>query len=730
MTRSQHELSAGIDDDFRSVIDQLRALFLGITRQRRGRATHTYGAMATGIAYIIGSPAIPRSDFIEPGNAYLVAVRHSRPSGSSDDATRLDAGGVAVKLFHLESRFSGQGFHDVVMNTGRALFVGTARDFLRLVTTPVAERPAKLIATGVLDDDRLAECFRDSGSFADYYYHSQLAYEYWPHDGSAHYLRYRLISADRGPERGVYGRGFRPEGRTAEPRAPEDRRAQDHLREDFRTRVRLGLARYLLQIQLRPMDDPSALDARKLWDEHHYPWHDFARIELDTVVSDAEADRLDMDANRTHPCIKLPLATSADGFASLGHARALIYPEASRLRHQVTEAGAATPSAQPAATPQVTEPARPVVPTPVVPPPVVPPPVVPPPVVPPPVVPPPVVGGRDAAQGGGEMPRPAGPAATAPGTLDPTRQHALNFVVKIRGSTPAEVRQSYMKLAAIVRQLRPDPLNAIGTVHFGRFVFLDPAEDDAGRYFRTLAVFTAYDHDFEAYVQDFVAHTSPLFDAILPLVESPEDLVPVSRNASGFGAFLLANGARALGRLYSAYPGGTALQIRTLAERALGSLPPGGFEPAGQSMLNFVVPIRGCTPAEVKANSDQIEAVFKVLRAEPLNAIQTVHFGRFLLLDRVEDPKLGTYYRTLAVLTSYNGDFRTYVQGFVDEVSPFFDRVLTLVDAPDHTLVPVRRNADAFAAFLAENGKQSQARFYSGYPGLTMLQIRQLLGAP
>jgi hypothetical protein len=145
-------------------------------------------------------------------------------------------------------------------------------------------------------------------------------------------------------------------------------------------------------------------------------------------------------------------------------------------------------------------------------------------------------------------------------------------------------------------------------------------------------------------------------------------------------------------------------------------------------MLSVVIPTRGCSPAAIKANRDQIEVMFfKVVRAEPLDKIRTVHFGRFLLLDREEDPEVGTYYRTLAVLTAYDGDFRTYVQGFVDEVSPFFDRVLTLVDAPDEKLVPVRRNADAFAEFLAENGRRFEARFYSAYPGLTTLQVRQIL---
>jgi hypothetical protein len=129
---------------------------------------------------------------------------------------------------------------------------------------------------------------------------------------------------------------------------------------------------------------------------------------------------------------------------------------------------------------------------------------------------------------------------TPAGARDPTDQHALNFVAKVRGSSPAEVRAAYTKLAAIVSELPPDPLNAIGTAHFGRFVFLDPANDGGERHFRTLAVFTAYDHDF-------VARAAPLFDTILPLVESPEDLVPVSRNAVGFGAYLLENVARTAG---------------------------------------------------------------------------------------------------------------------------------------------------------------------------------------
>jgi hypothetical protein len=39
----------------------------------------------------------------------------------------------------------------------------------------------------------------------------------------------------------------------------------------------------------------------------------------------ASAAKLEMNPNRSPQCIKIPLATSPDHYASLGHARAIIY---------------------------------------------------------------------------------------------------------------------------------------------------------------------------------------------------------------------------------------------------------------------------------------------------------------------------------------------------------------------------------------------------------------------
>jgi hypothetical protein len=314
--------------------------------------------------------------------------------------------------------------------------------------------------------------------------------------------------------------------------------------------------------------------------------------------------------------------------------------------------------------------------------------------------------------------------------FDPPDQHSLGFLATIRGSTPQEIRASYTRLAASVAELRAETLDAIATVHFAHFVFLDPADCEHGRYFRRFGVFASFDHDPDCHLQDFVAHTAAFFDAVLPLVETPPDLVPVARNAAGFTAYLRAHRAASLSRLYSAQPGATALQIRSAARTAGRAVSAGSFEPVGQHMLNFVVPVKGRTPAQRIASSSQLRAVFAMLRDEPLNAIGTLHFAHFILTDRSRDPRHCDSYDTLAVLTSYDGDFRSHVRDFVYSVAPFFDRVLSLVDAEAAGLVPVRRNVDAFEEFLVERGSRCEARLYSAYPGQSALQIRRILGAP
>jgi hypothetical protein len=332
MSRTIEELTAHIDHDFKEVIDKLKGIFIHVASEKHGRATHTYGVAAHGSLRVVVPQGFPESDFFTAGKVYPIILRHSRPGGFFNDDRVRDGAAASIKFFESGSLAKGSGMTDIMMNTGRTLFVNSARSFLTMVTTPNDQRVEKLLKTGILNDQILSEGYRDSGSFTDYRYHTQICFEYTDDSLKKRYLRFRMINADRGPERGCYPPSFRPLGVTASPPLPDDTRAPDYLRQDFINRVKRWGVYYLLQVQIRPADDPAALNCSGVWDETYYPWQDAGEIHLTELLSHDEMDQLEFDANRTHPSINLPLATSANDHASLGHSRALVYWAAREAR--------------------------------------------------------------------------------------------------------------------------------------------------------------------------------------------------------------------------------------------------------------------------------------------------------------------------------------------------------------------------------------------------------------
>ncbi|MCD0462375.1 catalase family protein [Roseiconus lacunae] len=367
MGHSNEDLNAGLDDDFIGVVDQMKGLFSQVASLFRGRATHTWGVAAKGTAQIIPSPGFPESEFLTPGTTYRITMRHSTPGPELDDRT-LDGGAASIK-FHRDEA-DGEGFHDVMMNTGKVLFVESARAFNTMVQTlpnrsitdpqelraDFVKRRAKLVTDGIVHDDKLTLGYR-TGSFTEFYYHSQVCFEY----NDRYYLRYRMIPADRGPERGLFPASIRSQGRTTDPPWPDDHRAEDHMRRDFQMRVRRLGVRYILQVQLRPIDvnddpwaekqerdriaqglEPIALNPTLYWEPRYYPWHDLALLSFDDMLASEEMSDLAFDANRTDDSIKIPLVTSprvtadprpqADRWSSFCHSRPLVYYAARQAR--------------------------------------------------------------------------------------------------------------------------------------------------------------------------------------------------------------------------------------------------------------------------------------------------------------------------------------------------------------------------------------------------------------
>ena len=145
--------------------------------------------------------------------------------------------------------------------------------------------------------------------------------------------------------------------------------------------------------------------------------------------------------------------------------------------------------------------------------------------------------------------------ATSGTTTGTTVQSPLTLVMPVRPEARAALRAEVEQLQALPRDRNPviTALDAIGTVHFARFVFLDDDE--------RLAVITTYDGDFEHYIMDFVDHIGPVFDMLLRHMVDPPPL-PVQQHPEEFLAYVRRHDLGCVGPFYSAYPTRPVIDIR------------------------------------------------------------------------------------------------------------------------------------------------------------------------
>lgn len=105
------------------------------------------------------------------------------------------------------------------------------------------------------------------------------------------------------------------------------------------------------------------------------------------------------------------------------------------------------------------------------------------------------------------------------------------------------------QLQAGLAELLPNigaAMEAVGTVHYSRVALLDhsspnlqPKPDSSGPF--SFAVITTYDGDFDVYIQDFVTHLGPIYDALLGFSADGAGIVPVADHVEEFTAYLEAN---------------------------------------------------------------------------------------------------------------------------------------------------------------------------------------------
>ncbi len=136
--------------------------------------------------------------------------------------------------------------------------------------------------------------------------------------------------------------------------------------------------------------------------------------------------------------------------------------------------------------------------------------------------------------------------------------------------------------------------------------------------------------------------------------------------------------------------------------------------------LTLVMPLKPGAETQVGA----LLASHQTAIDSALSIVGTVHYARFVLFD-LASPNLaptpgskGPF--SLAVITTYDGDFDIYIQDFVAQLGDVFNALLNLT--PDGAgITPVKDNVVAFTAWISANDLSQQQpnaalSQYAAYP--------------
>jgi hypothetical protein len=133
------------------------------------------------------------------------------------------------------------------------------------------------------------------------------------------------------------------------------------------------------------------------------------------------------------------------------------------------------------------------------------------------------------------------------------------------------------------------------------------------------------------------------------------------------------------------------------------------LEPQVQNALNLGLRLKN--PAQMPALLETISANSDAVH-EALSSLHYVHFARFLPTPD---------YSTLQVVTSYDGDLKSYLMDFVNVLGPIFNAILDFMqDAPR---LPVERYPEDFCAYVYKNNMNSGG-VWSAYPQDTVIDIQ------
>ena len=268
-----------------------------------------------------------------------------------------------------------------------------------------------------------------------------------------------------------------------------------------------------------------------------------------------------------------------------------------------------------------------------------------------------------------------------------------HFTFSFPIKSPAAAKALAEQLPPMMPQLF-QAQDAIGTVHYSRFTVLSE---------KTLLFLGDFDGEFGQLMTDLASHAGPVFDAIFQHVNSPPP-APVASNAEAFVEWTSAHLLHPV-NLYTAYPGVTAREIKTMASAADVS------DSSEQRPFLVILPI--------KSSLAFIEVKLLLLArgsgtTKDLDKVGTPHFAQFVPL---EDNQIGFF-------TVYDGTFDTYIADFTKNIGQVFDLIFKFTKGPPPS--PCRKHLQEFIDFAA-GANRTPIGFYSAYPGLSVQDIHALI---
>jgi hypothetical protein len=140
------------------------------------------------------------------------------------------------------------------------------------------------------------------------------------------------------------------------------------------------------------------------------------------------------------------------------------------------------------------------------------------------------------------------------GVPDSNAQSPFFLVFPIK--SPTDMQTLALTLPPLLPKMF-DAADAIGTLHFARFVVLGPT---------MLAFVSEYDGEFRDYIMDFTKFLGQVFDTVFAHVVDPPP-TPVAKNAEALVEWVKAHNVDPIA-FYSAYPDLTVQDIKAQAVAA------------------------------------------------------------------------------------------------------------------------------------------------------------------